>query len=214
MVKKLCLVWVSLLLFISSFSQSHEWKLDKDENGIKVYTRPIEGFPVDELRTETVVHAPMAAILAVIMDADNYEEWVFACSESRLVEKISDAEQYQYQVTDVPWPVTDRDVASHFLIKQDEKTKVVTVTNTGEPNHIPPKEDRVRVQHFQSNYKFTPLTNGKVKVEFELFVDPGGNVPAWLINSNIVTAPYKTTEAMVKLLPSFQTATLPFIKEN
>jgi hypothetical protein len=67
--KKLCLVWVSLLLFISSFSQSHEWKLDKDENGIKVYTRPIEGFPVDELRTETVVHAPMAAILAVIMDA-------------------------------------------------------------------------------------------------------------------------------------------------
>ena len=212
---------ISLLLIALNFSSllNHlappdDWVLRKDENGITVYTRLAEGSNIKEVRVVNEVHSSLSALVGLVLDVNNYPKWIYACSEASKLKSINDQEFYEYQVTDVPWPVSDRDVASHFKVAQDAKTKIVTVTNTGEPNYTPEKEGRVRVQHFQSNYIFTPEANGIVKVEFELYVDPGGNVPAWLINSNIVAAPYKTTEAMIKLLPSYQKSSFPFISEK
>ncbi|HYV94384.1 MAG TPA: START domain-containing protein [Chitinophagales bacterium] len=191
-----------------------DWVLKKNENGIAVYTRYAEGSNLKEVRVVNVVESSLSALIALLLDVKNYPNWIYACSEASVLNQINNLENYQYQVTDVPWPVSDRDLASHFKIQQDSVTKIVTVTNSGEPDHIPEKAGRVRVQHFQSNYKFTPLPDGKVKVEFELYVDPGGNVPDWLINANIVTAPYKTTLAMIKQLPNYQKVSFPFITEK
>ena len=102
----------------------------------------------------------------------------------------------------------------HFKIEQEETTKVVAITNSSEPDYIPAKKGIVRVKHVLSNYRLMPLTNGKVKVEFELFVDPGGSIPTWLINANIVNAPYKTTVGMIKQLPNYQNASVSFISEK
>lgn len=55
-----------------SFSQTGEWKLSKDQNGIKIYSRQVEGYSIEELKTEMNVKAPMNAVVAVIMDANNY----------------------------------------------------------------------------------------------------------------------------------------------
>jgi ribosome-associated toxin RatA of RatAB toxin-antitoxin module len=217
-VKKLYTSILILFILIShplrSSADSTDWTLQKNENGISVYTRLTQGSHLKEVRVVNVVSSSLSSLIALLLDVKNYPNWIYGCSEASILNVINDHEQYQYQVTDVPWPVSDRDVASHFKIEQDAATKIVTVINTGKPGYIPEKKDRVRVQHFQSNYKFTPLPDGKVKVEFELFVDPGGNVPAWLINSNIVTAPYKTTVAMIKQLPGYQNASVAFITEK
>src|SRR4030095_2264754 len=205
---------ILLCLYKFSAADSTDWVLQKNENGIAVYTRYAEGSHIKEVKVVNEVTSSLSALVALLLDVKNYPNWIYACSEASVLKEINNHEQYQYQVTDVPWPVSDRDMASHFKIHQDSITKIVTVTNKGEPDYIPPKEDRVRVPHFQSNYKFTPLTNGKVKVEFELYVDPGGTVPDWLINANIVTAPYKTTQALIKQLPNYQKASFDFIKEK
>ena len=205
------------LLFNPSFTfQQHppDWELRKNENGIAVYTRYAEGSDLKEVRVVSEVNSTLNGCVALIMDLKNYPNWIYACSEASVLSVVNSQERYQYQVTDVPWPVSDRDVVSYFKIGQDESTKIVTTTNSSDPGRIPEKEGRVRVQYFKTTYKLSPLPNGKVKVEFELYVDPGGNIPAWLINANIVTAPYKTTLAMMKQLTAYQTASLPFIKEK
>ena len=195
-------------------ADSTDWVLQKNENGITVYTRYAEGSHLKEVKVVNEVTSSLSGLVALLLDVKNYPHWIYACSEASVLKNVSSSEAYQYQVTDVPWPVSDRDVASHFKITQDPVTKIVTANNTGQPDYIPQKEDRVRVQHFQSNYVFTPMAGGKVKVEFELFVDPSGGVPDWLINSNIVTAPYKTTLALIKQLPAYQKASYDFIKEK
>jgi ribosome-associated toxin RatA of RatAB toxin-antitoxin module len=197
-----------------SSADSTDWVLQKNENGIAVYTRYAQGTHIKEVRVVNVVESSLSGLVALLLDVKNYPNWIYACSEASVLKEINSLEQYQYQVTDVPWPVSDRDVVSHFKLQQDSITKIVTAMNTAKPEYIPKKDDRVRVQHFQSNYKFTPLPDGKVKVEFELYVDPGGNVPDWLINSNIVTAPYKTTLALIKQLPDYQKASFDFIREK
>jgi hypothetical protein len=204
-----------LLLTVLSFAAGKEdWELKKDENGIKVYTRLSEGSNLKEVRVVNEVHSSLSAIVALLLDTKNYPSWIYACSEAQTLKLVNDKEQYQYTVTDVPWPVSDRDVVSYFKIEQNAPTGIVTMTNSGMADYIPEKSGRVRVQHFQSKYTLTPAEDGIVKVEFELYLDPGGSVPAWLINANIVTAPYNTTVSMSKQLPNYQTASYSFIKEK
>lgn len=203
-----------LLQCAFSYDDSHDWVLKKDENGIKVYTRYSPGSNLKEVRVVNNVNSSLSAIVAILNDTKNYPAWIYACSEAQTLKLVNDRDQYQYSVTNVPWPFSDRDVVTHFKVEQDSVTGIVMVNSTGLPEYIPEKEGRVRVQHFQSNYKLTPLDSGIVKVEFELYVDPGGNIPAWLINANIVLAPYNTSAAMITQLPKYQSVSYSFIKEK
>jgi len=195
------------------FPDQADWNLKKDENGVKVYTRYADNSKLKEVRTVNVVESSLSGIVALLLDVKNYPNWIYACSEAATLKTVNDHEEYHYQVTHLPWPLSNRDLIWHFNITQDPATKIVNINNTSEPKLIPEKNGIVRVERVQSSYKLTPLDSGKVNVEFEIFVDPGGSIPTWLINANIVTAPYKTSVAMVKQLPNYQKASFAFIKE-
>jgi len=203
-----------ILLPLLSLGDSKDWKLKKNENGIEVYTRYAENSPLKEVRVITEVQSSLSAIIALLLDVKNYPNWIYSCSEASILSVTNDHDEYHYQVTHLPWPLSNRDMIWHFKIEQEETMKIVTVANTSQPDYIPAKKGIVRVKRVESNYKLTPLNNGKIKVEFEIFVDPGGNIPAWLINANIVTAPYKTMVGMINQLPNYQKASFPFITEK
>jgi len=203
-----------IFLPLSSSGDQHDWELKKEENGIKVYTRYAENSRLKEVRAVTEVESSLSGIVALLLDVKNYPNWIYACGEASTLKAVSNHEEYHYQVTNLPWPFDDRDMIWHFNIEQEGSAKIVNITNTSEPDYIPAKKGIERVIRVQSTYKLTPLNGGKVEVEFEIFVDPGGSIPAWLINANIVRAPYKTTEAMIKQLPNYQTASFPFIAEK
>lgn len=190
----------SLLLSCSAplvtFSQTTPWKLAKDENGIKVYTRHVDGFDIDELKTELVVKGSLSAVVAIITDVDHYYQWIFACSESRVLQRISETEQYQYQVNDLPYPVSDRDIVIHFKMWQDSITKKVYTSSIADPTYIPANSGMVRLPIFIGSYELTPLPNGEVFVSYSVRLDPGGSIPDWMANLFIVKGPY---ESMLKM---------------
>lgn len=212
-----------LILFIftsnHSFSQSkkkEEWRLRKNENGIRVYTRRPEGAAVDELRVISVMHASLSSIVAVMMDVNHYSDWIYACAQSTILQQTSTTEQYQYQVIDVPTPFTDRDAVIHFKVWQDPKTKIVYTKSEAAPAFIAEKKEMVRVQLFNASYQLIPQGNGDVKVIYSLRTDPGGYVPDWLVNWTIVTGPYQSTLKMQDMVkkPEYAQTKLSFIEEQ
>jgi len=216
--KLLRLVFFSFSLFIlfSSFSPeaSSDWILQKNENGITVYTRYTDGSKIKEVRVVNIVSSSLSGLVALLLDTRNYPQWIYGCSESKALKIISEKELYNYQVTDVPWPFTDRDVVSDFKVAQDSVTKIVKFTKSCLADFLPEKNDMVRIQKIESSYTLTPLGHGNVQVIMQMSIDPGGNVPAWFVNYNLVVAPYKTTEAMIVQLPQYQSASYSFIQEN
>ena len=206
---------VASSLFLTSFklSDSSGWVLQKNEKNILVYTRTFEGSAVKEVRVVNKVKSSLAGMVALLLDTRNYTNWIYECAESRPLEVVSDKEIYNYQVTNFPWPVSDRDLICNFKITQDSNTKIVSFTKTGIPEYIPEKSPYIRIQKFQSSYKLTPLPHDSVKVELEMLVDLGGDIPRWLINANMVMAPYKSTVAMIPQISKYQSATYAFIKE-
>jgi hypothetical protein len=160
------------------------------------------------------VKSSLSGVVALLLDTKNYPNWIYACGESYLLKTVSNREFYNYQVTDLPWPLTDRDVVADFKLKQDSATLVVLLSKSAEPNYIPAKSGFVRIQHLQSLYTLTPVTSDSVKIELDMYIDPAGRLPAWLINANTIMGPYKTTIAMIRELGNYQSASYYFIKEK
>lgn len=217
LIRTVCSLILSFFVFVlcTSFSpnESTDWALKKNENGIAVYTRSASGFDLKEIRVVNKVKSSLSGIVALLFDTKNYPAWMAGCKETRILKTISNHELYNYQVTDLPWPVTDRDVVTHFKLEQNAVTGIVTITKTAAPQFIPANEGYVRVRYLQAKYTLTPLSSDSVQIEMELQVDPGGSIPAWLINANIVSAPFKSTEQMIKRLPMYKSASCSFIKE-
>jgi hypothetical protein len=202
----------------NSFSQSakkEEWRLRKNEDGIRIYTRHTEKSSIDELKVVSVMHASLSSIAAVIMDADHFADWIYACEQSKILFQVSPTEQYQYQLIDVPAPFTDRDAVIHFTIRQDPKTKIVYTHSEAAPAYIPAKDGLVRLPLFDASYQLLPLSNGDVQVLYSLQLDPGGYIPDWLVNLTIVTGPFESTVKMQKQVqkPEYQNNKLEFIQE-
>src|SRR6476646_5679879 len=56
---------ILILLPLFSLSNSGDWKLKKNENGIEVYTRYAENSPLKEVRVITEVQSSLSAIIAL-----------------------------------------------------------------------------------------------------------------------------------------------------
>lgn len=210
----LCFFPVFILGTSFSFNNANDWVLQKNEQGIEVYTRSVEGSEYKEVRVINSVKSSLSGVVALLLDTKNYPKWIYACGESYLLKQVSNCEFYNYQVTDLPWPMTDRDVVADFKLKQDSTTLVVTFSKSAEPDFIPTKQGFVRIQHLESLYTLTPITSDSVKIELDMYLDPAGRLPAWLINTNTIMGPYKTTIGMIRELANYQSASYYFIREK
>ena len=206
-----------LLISTICFSQNSksDWHLKKNENGIAVYSRKTASSDFRELKSIAYVKTSLNSIVALLNDWDTYTQWVYKCGQSKTLKRISTTELIHYQTVVAPWPAENRDFVVNVVFAQDEKTKIVTVKSTCHANYIPKVEHYVRITEFNACWTLIPLKDGTIEINYQLLVNPGGYVPAWLVNMAAVDGPYETMvhfkEWIVK--EKYQTANVSFIKE-
>lgn len=183
---------ILVLTNLSLVSAQQNWKLSEDNQGIKIYTRPISNSKIKSIKVECTLQAGTSQLLAAIMDIQTCGEWVYSSKKNVLVKQISPLDLIYYSEVAVPWPVENRDYVVHIRAQQDPQTKVVTVNSPCIPGYVEEKQGIVRIS--QSIAKWTIIPNGKnqVKVEYILEVDPMGTIPAWLVNLFATKGPYET----------------------
>ncbi len=172
-----------LTLFVSStMLHAQEWQLKRDKGGIKVYVRDQAGTAIKELKFTTTVEASMQTIAAVLTHVEGFDDWVYASLKSRTIKQVSEGEVYYYTLIDFPWPLSNRDLVLHSKVWQDKKTLAIFSKTTSCHWMETEKEDVVRIKKAELIWIFTPLGSGKVRVDYTLNSDPGGSIPAWMIN--------------------------------
>jgi hypothetical protein len=182
-----------MILLLSSFLvSSGDWKLEKDSNGIKIYTRDIAGSSIKELKIQLTVKSTMAGVSRLFNDVPLYKQWVYNCKESKVVKSVNPFEYYSYCVYMVPWPADNRDEITHCVQTQDPVTRIITIKRVGERNFAPENEGIVRVQSVNCTTILTPVNSGEVQIDYRVHMEPGGLVPAFLVNMFIANAPYNS----------------------
>jgi ribosome-associated toxin RatA of RatAB toxin-antitoxin module len=180
------LLGLSALLCFSS--PLDEWALRKDEYGVQVFTRSLDWTNHKEYKGVVYIRASPEKLLSVIQDVSTYPIWMHNTYDAKLVRK-SGNEFVTYFVNDAPWPVSDRDMVTKFVVNRlDPKT--MRLDMTAAPKDVPEVGGMVRIPFLQGFWLFEDLGNGTCRVTQQVVSDPGGSIPAWLANSAIIDTPF------------------------
>jgi hypothetical protein len=203
------------LLKITGVSAQTNWELKNEKSGIKVYTRAVTDSKFKAIKVDCELKASLSQIVKVLLDIKNGPEWLYHTKSCTLIKQVSPDELYYYSEINIPWPVQNRDFVAHLKVRQNPDTKVVTVDGPAVPGFVPLKNGIVRVRSSKGLWVITPLTNGRIRVVYTLQLDPGGNLPAWLVNLFAAEGPLKSFEGLLLQLkkPAYQNAELGFIKD-
>ncbi len=186
-------------------SNSALWQMVKEEDGIKVFLRDVEGSEYKEYRGEGIVNAELNSLMALMDDTQACVDWMLNCKNPKLIHKVNMIERYVYQVNNLPWPVTDRDMVVHTLISQEPSTRAVTVKlqsvraedlSSEIQQHIPSADKYVRVNKLKGFWKFIPLDENRTKAIYQMHVELGGILTPAIVNVGVIKSPIKTIEKM------------------
>ena len=210
--------FILLVLFTTTFTlsaQKSDWHLKKFEKGISVYTRDAANSDFKELKCVVVLKTSLSSIVSLLNDWDTYPQWVYKCGKSTTLKKISETEVMHYQTVEAPWPVDSRDFVVNVKLSQDPVTKIVSIVSTCMPAYIPKVSGYVRITEFKASWTLIPLKDGSIQVVYQLLVNPGGYVPAWLVNLAVIDGPYETTLHFKDwvMKDKYQKATVHYIKD-
>jgi hypothetical protein len=177
------------------FAAEYPWEPKKNEDGIQVSVRKVEGSRLLEFRGVTIVDREIAEVTAFYEDAAHMKKWFHQCSESKLLIDESPDKKVLYFAIDLPWPVKDRD-AVYRRIKT--KTADGTVEYHAEvvAGVYPLQKDRIRMPGIRGVWRFTPLADRRTEVYYQQHGDSGGFIPVWLVNRLSVNIPFETLKSL------------------
>ncbi|MDO6430827.1 START domain-containing protein [Flavitalea sp. BT771] len=214
MINRLILIFVAYFFTtgLVSFGQEN-WKLKSNKDDIAIYTRDVPNSRFKGIKVVCELNATLSQLVAVVMDVNTAVEWVYSTRSAVVLKQVSPSELYYYSEVNVPWPASNRDFIARLSVSQDAHTKVVTVLGPVFPDYIPEKKDIVRVRRSEGKWIISPVGKDRVRVEYTLNMDPGGNIPAWLVNMFATKGPYESFRKLKVQLkkPAFTHAHLSYI---
>ncbi len=186
------LMGLVMMLFsdFQTFAQDG-WKLEKDKNGIKVYTQKTNSSNLKDSRAVAIINADTREILELFVDVENHWKWMDRIKISRMVKKVSESEFFVYYEAVAPWPVSNRDLVTRYRVTMSDNGSI-KIESIGEPNFIPKKDGLVRISEAISSWELIPREDNTVEVIFTNHSNPGGGVPDWLANMAATDNPYNT----------------------
>ncbi len=194
------LFWTISIVSLISFGSSAQenWKLVKEEDGIKVYTKHESGSDYKAFKAEMQVNCKIENIVGVLKNSESINNWIVNCKGVKLL-KSDNNDEYFYIETSIPFPFKNRDMVYHFqYIGIDSGQEKVIVT--GIPEYIPPKEGIVRLAKANGYWLLTSVDTSTTSVTYQMHVEPGGLIPAWLANPFIVNVPLSTFKELRKII--------------
>ena len=177
------------LCAVGATANAYEWELKKQADGIDVYTRPVSDSDIKEFKGEGIVGVSISAIVELLRDSAQFKNWFPNTSASKLLERDG-AVSYQYSIMSTPWPISDRDNIFRSVMTRDETTGSVEITVDAAPDHYPVQKRLHRVTRAKGSWLLTPDGPNKTHVKFVMHLEPGGGIPDWMVNAQIIATPF------------------------
>ena len=202
-----CLLAVLLLLPATAVrADANAWRLVSNRDGIRVYTRDNPGTSLKSFRGVTQLRLrDEYALVALLNDYPDYPDWLHFVDGARELGRRGPLDRVLRFTTLLPWPLEDREGILDCRVRQEPGGRVV-VRLTNRPDALPPSPHYVRFPELSGELAFERLGDDRVRVTYQLTLDPGGYIPNWLTNILLRDAPYFTLERLRQVVhrPRYQ----------
>jgi hypothetical protein len=214
----IALTVLAIAHFAWKYSGSNKWELVIDRDGKQVYSIKTPGSTLLHFKGVTRIKATLNGVMAAMLahDVKHCAQWFRSCSIEQTIEpwnpKVkSDVSFYRLGL---PRPLAPREFLLRSQVSQDLDSRAVLITFTAVPDELPRNACCFRVENMHNSWKFTPVGNGELEVEFTEHMDQG--LPYFLVNHVMPDGVYHTLSFLPKYFnqPEWQDAKLDFIKQN
>ena len=87
------------------------------------------------------------------------------------------------------------------MIDYNKTSGKLTVYTNYNPFTVPSNKSKMfLIKDIASSWEVTKLDDGKIEILHSGHMNPGGNIPKWLINEGVSSGPVKTIKAFKKKL--------------
>jgi len=195
--KKILLI-IMLLSGIAPVLAQGKWELKKSENGISVFTRRAVTGNLKELRVICELAATKVQLINTLLDIGNYNDWVYSNKKSVILKTINPQKVIYYTQSHLPWPIRDRDLIIELTI--NPTPRVLNIQAKSLPAYLPKYNNFIRVPYSLAVWKVIQDGDDKLKVDYTFSIDPGGNIPAWIVNATMAIGPYNSFAKLKQIL--------------
>jgi len=123
MKRKILFITLMMIVRVISVSAQNDWKLQKDKDGIKVYSAEVPDSKIRAIKVVANYDASPQEIADIVMDINTATEWVSHLKSSYLIKRVSQNELYYYAEVSLPWPVLNRDFVAHLTRSENVQTR-------------------------------------------------------------------------------------------
>lgn len=155
------------------------WRPDGVSDGVRVDRRDVPGSSFDELRLSTVSSLSLARLCDAIYPVRLPARLERRFKKQELLRE-TETDRWTYEQISVP-VVSDRDYVIHVKLEQGAPTGHCSVSfETEDDPSRPPVRGFVRIPVIRGHWDAFPVADGKVSVQYRIFSEPGGGIPAFL----------------------------------
>jgi hypothetical protein len=174
-----------------------EWEELKEKRGIRTFRWQPPGHDLFAFKGIGVIDAPIATVATLFADWTRMVDWVPDLVDARIVRYVSAVERVQYMLFETPFVVKDRDFVVRTRAHVDRETHVVRIEFHSVVDEDAPETENVRGRIVAGEYLLEPLAEDeKTRLTLQVYLDPKGSVPRWIVNRMQRSFPARTIGAL------------------
>ena len=188
---------IFILFLLTSFANtfSSEWRLVKEKNNIKIYSKSDEDSSLVSFRGVGEVNAPFGKVVQIVLDPNRARTWGKDLKESKVLKWIKKPLEFvEYNEVNMPLFIQNRDFVSKIKITVNKKEKYIRVDYVKDHDYENPvKEDNILGDLTGSYFIVHSIDGGRrALLDGVAIADPKGWIPGWVVNLFQSNWPYGT----------------------
>jgi hypothetical protein len=140
MKRKIFFITLMMIVQAISVSAQEDWKLQKDKDGIQVYSAQVPDSKIRAIKVVANYDASPEEVADIVMDINTATEWVSHLKSCYLIKRVSQNELYYYAEVNLPWPASNRDFVAHLTRNENAQTRTITIDGPAVAGFVPEKK--------------------------------------------------------------------------
>jgi len=171
--------------------EGYEVQHEKKDGSLKILTKVVKDCPINILKLVAEIPLNIDTVYNVLHDPDYRKTWDEMMIEGTLIEKLDAFNDVGYYAAKSPvFTISNRDFCNQRSWWQaPDKSEYVIFNHSVAHPKCPEKKGFVRANSISTGYWLRPVKgNDKaMKLVYMTQTDPGGWIPAWVVNSTSTT---------------------------
>ncbi len=199
MIQRVGLLIITMLLVIGSARAQGVWEHRKSSDDIHAYTRQVESSKFDEFKVIAEFEGTIPAVLAVLKDFEIYP--ILFDGTKKVVNHVDESHLFINHVfIDTPFPAKDRDAVYKNELTYHPDKRMLKIEVECIDEYYVPRKKYIQMSSCQGQWLIEQINVNTIRLTHQFLMDPGGNVPAFIVNMQTVKNPIKTVKAIKSLV--------------